>query len=249
MSNSEISRACSWHRGTGHAVSSSLDRSVASGGRRPTTQTNLFSEQATGTRTQGGQLKRYKDSLNRSLKACSIPTIAWETVAADRDRWMSAIWSGVQSFQERRLTELDKKRQARKERTINFWFDKPLKPSTAKMRDLLDVFNLSQSVKEPTHIKGHILDWVIFNPDTDVLRSTSMSHDLSSDHYAVCLNLNIDLPAPVPVYKELRSLRSMDKSVFRDDLQSLVSSPLSSTADQLDSTLRETSTLRYPDVW
>ena len=35
---------------------------------------------------------------------------------------------------------------------VNFWFDKPLKPNTAKMLDLLDVFNLSQSVKEPTHI-------------------------------------------------------------------------------------------------
>ena len=63
----------------------------------------------------------------------------------------------------------------------------------------------------------------------------SVSHDLSSDHYTICLDLN-----PVPVYKELRSLRSIDKTTFRDDLQSLVSSPLFSTADQLDSTLRAT---------
>ena len=122
----------------------------------------------------------------------------------------------------------------------NFWFDKPLKPNTAKMLDLLDVLNLTQAVKERTPIKGHKLDWVIFNPDTDVLRSTSVSHDLSSGHCIVCLDLNVDVPAPVPVYKELRSLRSMDKSAFRDDLRSLVSSPHSSTEDQLDSTLRET---------
>ena len=47
----------------------------------------ISSELATGTRTQGGRLKRYTDSLKSSLKTCSIPTIGWETAAADRDRW------------------------------------------------------------------------------------------------------------------------------------------------------------------
>ena len=136
----------------------------------------------------------------------------------------------------------------------NFWFDKPLKPNKAKMLDLLDVFNLSQSVKEPTHIKGHILDWVIFNPDTNtnVLLSTSVSHDLSSDHYAVCLDLNVDVPAPVPVYKELRSLRSIDKSARHSGtISGLVSSSLSSTADQLYSSLRATLDRHAPvsHVW
>ena len=31
----------------------------------------IFSELAPGTRTHGGQLKRYKDSLKSSLKVCS----------------------------------------------------------------------------------------------------------------------------------------------------------------------------------
>ena len=42
------------------------------------------SELARGTRRQGGQTKRYKDSLKNALRACDIPVKGWGHLAADR---------------------------------------------------------------------------------------------------------------------------------------------------------------------
>ena len=45
----------------------------------------LYSQLAHGTRSCGGQYKRYKDTLKANLKACNIPTADLEDRAMDRD--------------------------------------------------------------------------------------------------------------------------------------------------------------------
>ena len=47
-------------------------------------------ELSRGTRRQGGQTKRYKDSLKNSLRACDIPVKGWEHLAADGRAWRLA---------------------------------------------------------------------------------------------------------------------------------------------------------------
>ena len=69
------------------------------------------SELAGSTRRQGGQTKRYKDSLKYSLRACDIPVKGWEHLAADRSAWWLATHNGSQAFEERRLSQLDIKRE------------------------------------------------------------------------------------------------------------------------------------------
>ena len=76
----------------------------------------FFSELASGTRNAGGPLKRFKDCLKASLGACNIPLIGWETLATDRSAWRVAVYKGVLAFEEKRLQDLDQKRQARKEK-------------------------------------------------------------------------------------------------------------------------------------
>ena len=76
----------------------------------------FFSELATGGRKVGRPLKRYKDSLKDTLKVCGIPLDGWETLAADRKAWRSAVHRGVAQYEKDRLSHLDAKRQARKER-------------------------------------------------------------------------------------------------------------------------------------
>lgn len=76
----------------------------------------FFSELVCGARNVGRPLKRFKDSLKTSLGACGIPSTGWETLAADRSAWRLAVYKGTKDFEERRLTDLDLKRQARKER-------------------------------------------------------------------------------------------------------------------------------------
>jgi len=68
---------------------------------------------------KGGQTKRYKDSPENSLRACDIPVKGWEHHAADRSAWRLATHNGAQAFEERRLSQLDVKHQARKERKAN----------------------------------------------------------------------------------------------------------------------------------
>ena len=77
------------------------------------------SELVRGTRKQGCQINRYKDSLKQSMRACNIPVTGWEALAANRTAWRQCTVSGVRSFEEQRLDQLDAKRQARKNRSVN----------------------------------------------------------------------------------------------------------------------------------
>ena len=66
----------------------------------------ICSELAHGTRRQGGQTERYKDSLKNSQRAGDIPVKGWEHLAADRSAWRLATYNGAQAFEERRLSQL-----------------------------------------------------------------------------------------------------------------------------------------------
>ena len=74
----------------------------------------MYSELETGKRTHGGQRKRYKDTLHRSLKQCFIRTQTWESLASDRNSWRSAVHKGVKIFEDKRRTKGEEKRAARK---------------------------------------------------------------------------------------------------------------------------------------
>ena len=76
----------------------------------------FFSELASGTRNIGHPLKRFKDCLKASLRACGLSTSNWETLAVDRCAWRLGVHRGVQAFEKKRLQDLDRKRQARIER-------------------------------------------------------------------------------------------------------------------------------------
>ena len=76
----------------------------------------FLSELSTGTRAQGAPLKRYKDAVKSSLKACSIPVMGWEALTLGRTSWRMAVSQGCQMFETRRIGDLERKRQDRKER-------------------------------------------------------------------------------------------------------------------------------------
>jgi hypothetical protein len=64
----------------------------------------LYGELQSGTRAQGGQYKRYKDVL----KACKIDTSSWESSARDRCTWRQVCVSGVNQFEEFRISSLQR---------------------------------------------------------------------------------------------------------------------------------------------
>ena len=56
-----------------------------------------------GKRSQGGQKKRYKDTLKASLKDFNIPTESWEQAAQDRTKWRCLINIGASQFEAKRI--------------------------------------------------------------------------------------------------------------------------------------------------
>jgi hypothetical protein len=76
----------------------------------------LYGELQSGTRAQGGQYKRYKDVLKHNLQACKINTSTWESTARDRSTWRQVCVSGVNQFEESRISSLQAKRQTRKDK-------------------------------------------------------------------------------------------------------------------------------------
>ena len=76
----------------------------------------LYRELQEGKRSQGGQKKRYKDTLKASLKDLNIPTESWEQAAQDRTKWRCLINKGASQFEAKRICEAERKRKERKAR-------------------------------------------------------------------------------------------------------------------------------------
>ena len=79
----------------------------------------FYGELKRGKRAQGGQKKRFKDTLKSSLKAFNVDVDSWETLAKDRTSWRSAIKKGAATCEVNRRNAAESKRQARKDRAQN----------------------------------------------------------------------------------------------------------------------------------
>ena len=74
-------------------------------------KTVFYGELQEGKRSQGGQKKRYKDTLKVSLKDFDIPTESWEQAAEDRTQWRCLINKGAAQFEAKRICEAERKRK------------------------------------------------------------------------------------------------------------------------------------------
>jgi len=90
---------------TGHVIRMSENRLLKQA---------FYSQLEHGTRSHGGQRKRYKDMLKHNLKAYSIDRKELETLAEDRSSWHAMCKASVQHFESVRVAELKKKRSLRK---------------------------------------------------------------------------------------------------------------------------------------
>jgi len=106
---------------------------------------------------------------------------------------------------------------------FNVHYDNPLNPTTSRVMDLLTTFNLTQTVSQPTHDKGHILDWLLHTSDEHLVQSTSVSHSIASDHACVNCHLNIAVPPSRPTYIMTRNIRAIDRAALKADLAARLS--------------------------
>ena len=104
---------------------------------------------------------------------------------------------------------------------FNIHFDCPTAPTTARMIEILQTFGLIQSVSEQTHSR-HILDWVLSRECESIVHSTTVSHEISSDHYPILCHLNVSKPPHHPEKIMTRNLRGIDRDSFKSDVRSFV---------------------------
>ena len=77
----------------------------------------FYGELQEGKRSQGGQKKRYKDTLKASLKDFDIPIESWEQTAQERSKWRGLINKGAALHEKKRICEAERKRRERKANT------------------------------------------------------------------------------------------------------------------------------------
>ena len=66
----------------------------------------FYGELQEGKRSQGGQKKRYKDTLKASLKDFDLPMVSWEQTAQVRSKWRGLINKGPALFEKRESVKL-----------------------------------------------------------------------------------------------------------------------------------------------
>nr|VZI30760.1 unnamed protein product [Spirometra erinaceieuropaei] len=74
----------------------------------------FYGDVATGSRRQGGQIRRYKDTLKSSLKCLQINPTNWEELALDRPTWRRTVKTGAAIYEAYRIAAAKAKREARK---------------------------------------------------------------------------------------------------------------------------------------
>ena len=74
----------------------------------------LYGELNEGSRHVGGQRKRFKDTLKRSLTVCNIDIDKWEYTAQDRMQWRRSVQGAVNAFENERVATAKEKRIKRK---------------------------------------------------------------------------------------------------------------------------------------
>ena len=79
----------------------------------------LYGELCYGKRSVGGQKKRFKDTLKKTLTSFNIDMTNWEVCAQDRPLWRSMIHTGARTAETIRIAEAQKKRAAHKARLLS----------------------------------------------------------------------------------------------------------------------------------
>nr|VZI50888.1 unnamed protein product [Spirometra erinaceieuropaei] len=74
----------------------------------------FYGDVATGSRRQGGQIRRYKDTLKSSLKCLQINPTNWQELALDRPTWRRTVKTGAAIYEANRIAAAKAKREVRK---------------------------------------------------------------------------------------------------------------------------------------
>ena len=101
---------------------------------------------------------------------------------------------------------------------INFHYDSNSDSYSLLVKDLLQTFNLKQMITETTHIRGHILDWVITNSE-DCVENITVEDKAVSDHFLISVNLKFEKPGKTKRLVTSRKLKAISAERFLEDVK------------------------------
>ena len=100
------------------------------------------------------------------------------------------------------------------------------------------MFDLMQTIDKPMHRCGHISHWILHRCDDDILQTTHVSHQLTSNHFTIICDLDLFVPSPLLKFICKRKLPLIDNCILMQDIKQCLDSAVIFTAAQLDSVLR-----------
>ena len=100
---------------------------------------------------------------------------------------------------------------------FNFHMDVADDTDAIKLKDILETFDLSQFINEPTYISGHILDFVITRSCDNLINSAHMLC-LLSDHGAIHCKLNLAKPKQPKQCISFRKFKTINHDDFEVDI-------------------------------
>ena len=104
----------------------------------------------------------------------------------------------------------------------------------SKILDYFGVFNLVQPISTPTHKCGHILDWILHRSDGTLVKSTSVTHELSLDHVCITSHLGLSIPNPPSVPVNKCNINSINRDNFSHDISTYIATKSNLSTEQLN---------------
>ncbi|BHF64839.1 hypothetical protein SprV_0200784700 [Sparganum proliferum] len=180
----------------------------------------LCGDFATGSRRQGGRIRRYKDTLKSSLKRLQINPTDWEELALDRPTWRRTVKTGAATYEANRIADAKVKREARKSqvRPVRNADAQPL-PSCPRCQrtfrariGLVVLLNhhsssSSSSSTAPTTAAQAAISHIL-NPDTTTDTTPTASDSSDEDQYYTCTHCDRTFTSHIGLLGHLRIHRT-----------------------------------------
>ena len=107
---------------------------------------------------------------------------------------------------------------------FNIHYNHPHDPLTAHTQDILNMYNLQQTVVQSTHRQGHMFDWVIIRPNEGIHQSMQVSNGLESDHYCILFQFDVSVSRHPPMHHLVRNIHGINRVAFKRDLEGVLCS-------------------------
>lgn len=105
-------------------------------------------------------------------------------------------------------------------------------PDLQKLSSLLSEYSFTQFVDEPTHRRGHTLDWRVVAQDSTLIKDVSLPENLLSGYESVFFSLSLRRPPRKKHLVTSRNIRLIDPDKCRSELKDIFSMVLADCPEE-----------------